>query len=135
MEVIVRFLQENPVQFLATIGLDGKPKVRPFHFMLEDDGRLWFCTSNRKDVYNELQKEPYIELSVASPEHTWLRVAGKVVFENNMTVKNRIMENNEIVRSLYRTADNPVLEVFYLDEAVASVSNLTGSPAKKYHLV
>ncbi len=135
MEVIVRFLKENPVQFLATIGLDGKPKVRPFHFMMEDDGKFWFCTSNRKDVYAELKNEPYVELSVASPEHTWLRLAGKVVFENNMTVKNRIMEENEVVRSIYRMADNPVFEVFYLAEAIASVSNLTGSPAKKYHLV
>ena len=135
MEAIVRFLQENPVQFLATIGLDGKPKVRPFHFMLEDDGKFWFCTSNRKDVYAELKKEPYVELSVASPEHTWLRLAGKVVFENNMAIKNRIMEENEIVRSIYRTADNPVFEAFYLAEAIASVSNLTGSPARQYHLV
>ena len=35
MEIIIRFLQENPVQFLATIGMDGKPKVRPFKFRLE----------------------------------------------------------------------------------------------------
>ena len=135
MEVIVRFLKENPVQFLATIGLDGKPKVRPFHFMMEDDGKFWFCTSNRKDVYAELKNAPYVELSVASPEHTWLRLAGKVVFENNMAIKNRIMDECEMVRTVFRTADNPVFEVFYLEEAIESVSNLTGSPAKKYHLV
>ena len=70
-----------------------------------------------------------------SPEHTWLRLAGKVVFENNMAIKNRIMDECEMVRTVFRTADNPVFEVFYLEEAIASVSNLTGSPAKKYHLV
>ena len=58
-----------------------------------------------------------------------------MVFENNMAIKNRMMEENEVVRSIYRTADNPVFEVFYLAEAIASVSNLTGSPVKNYHLV
>ena len=45
------------------------------------------------------------------------------------------MDECEMVRTVFRTADNPVFEVFYLEEAIASVSNLTGSPAKKYHLV
>lgn len=134
MEIIVRFLQENPVQFLATIGMDGKPKVRPFRFMLQEDDRLWFCTSNRKDVYNELKTHPFIELSVASPEEAWLRLAGEAVFENNLTVKKRIFETNESVRSQYRTVDNPVFEVFYLDHAVATIAAFTGLPPKKFFL-
>lgn len=134
MEIIVRFLQENPVQFLATVGMDGKPKVRPFRFMLEEDDRLWFCTSNRKDVYNELKNHPFVELSVASPEEAWLRLSGQAVFENNLTVKQKILEANESVRTQYRTADNPVFEVFYLDHAVATIAAFTGLPPKKFFL-
>lgn len=48
MEKVIKFLQENSILFLATIGLDGKPKVRPFQFMLENEGKLYFCTSNQK---------------------------------------------------------------------------------------
>jgi len=58
MKKIVKFLRENPVQYLATTGLDGKPKVRPFQFMLENEGKLYFCTSNKKKVYEELKKKP-----------------------------------------------------------------------------
>ncbi len=32
MEKVVEFLQENPVQYLATVGRDGKAKCRPFMF-------------------------------------------------------------------------------------------------------
>ncbi len=134
MEPIIRFLQENPIQFLATIGMEGKPKVRPFKFMLENDARLWFCTSNRKDVYNELKNHPFVELSVVSPERKWIRVSGKVVFENNRIVKNRIVETDEVIRTLYRTPDNPVLEVFYLDHAVATIASPDGTPPKQFIL-
>lgn len=134
MEIIIRFLQENPVQFLATIGMDGKPKVRPFKFRLEEDGRLWFCTSNRKDVYNELKNHPDVELSVASPQETWIRLSGIAVFENNLTVKQKMIESDENLYAQYRSADNPVFEVFYIDRAVATIAAFTGLPPKKFFL-
>ena len=34
MEKVVDFLQKNPVQYLATVGRDGKAKCRPFMFCL-----------------------------------------------------------------------------------------------------
>lgn len=48
MNEVVNFLQENPVQYLATVGRDGKAKCRPFMFCFEQDGKLWFCTNNTK---------------------------------------------------------------------------------------
>ena len=48
MNEVVKFLQENPVQYLATVGRDGKAKCRPFMFSGEMDGKLWFCTNNLK---------------------------------------------------------------------------------------
>ncbi len=51
MSKAVEFLNENPVQYLATVGRDGKAKCRPFMFAGEVDGKLWFCTNNTKDVY------------------------------------------------------------------------------------
>ena len=32
MQKVVEFLQKNPVQYLATVGRDGKAKCRPFMF-------------------------------------------------------------------------------------------------------
>ena len=60
MKEVVKFLKANDIQYLATIGLDGKPKVRPFQFMMEEGGKLYFCTSNQKDVYSEIKKTPYV---------------------------------------------------------------------------
>ncbi len=42
MNKVVEFLNANPVQYLATVGRDGKAKCRPFMFAGELDGKLWF---------------------------------------------------------------------------------------------
>lgn len=56
---------------------------------------------------------PEIEVSVSSPEYAWIRLHGKVVFEDNMSVKEGCM-NNPIVKGQYQTADNPILRYFTL---------------------
>lgn len=104
MKEVVKFLQENPVQYLATVGRDGKAKCRPFMFCFEQDGKLWFCTNNQKEVYLDMQQNPYIELSVSSPAYAWIRLSGKAVFENNRAVKEGCM-NNPIVKGQYGSAE------------------------------
>lgn len=76
-EKVVEFLTQNPVQYLATVGRDGKAKCRPFMFAGEKDGRLWFCTNNRKDIYQDLQANPYTEVSVSSPAYTGSALAAR----------------------------------------------------------
>ena len=133
MKEVVAFLQENPVQYLATVGRDGKAKCRPFMFAGEKDGKLWFCTNNQKDVYKDMQANPYVELSVSSPTYAWIRLNGKTVFENDKAAK-EICLQNPIVKSQYQTADNPIFEVFYLAGAHAVIADFSGNPPKEYNL-
>lgn len=131
MKEVVEFLQANPVQYLATVGRDGKAKCRPFMFCFEKGGKLWFCTNHTKEVYKDMQENPYIEVCVSSPEYAWIRLSGKAVFENNMEVKESCMAN-PIVRGQYKTADNPIFEVFYLEDAKAVIADFSGNPPKTY---
>ena len=127
MKKVLEFLKENPVQFLATIGRDGKAKCRPFMFCLEQDGKLWFCTNNQKEVYADMQEQPYVELSVASPDFAWLRMNGKVVFENNVSVKEACLQS-PLIKQQYQTSDNPIFEVFYLTDGKAVLADFSGNP-------
>lgn len=131
MKEVVEFLKANPVQYLATVGRDGKAKCRPFMFAVEKDGKLWFCTNSQKEVYKDMQKNPYVEVSVSSPSYAWIRLHGKAVFENNMAVKESCMEI-PIVKSQYQTADNPIFEVFYLEDAEATIADFSGNPPQTY---
>lgn len=131
MNEVVIFLKENPVQYLATVGRDGKAKCRPFMFSGELDGKLWFCTNSTKDVFKDMKANPNIELCISSPAYQWLRLNGKAVFENNMAVKELCMQN-PIVKGQYQTAGNPIFEVFYLADARAVIADFSGNPPKEY---
>ena len=133
MNEVVKFLQENPVQYLATVGRDGKAKCRPFMFAGEMDGKLWFCTNNQKDVYKDMQQNPNIEVSVSSPSYAWIRLNGEAVFENNGAVKEMCMQN-PIVKGQYGEATNPIFEVFYLKDARAVIADFSGNPPREYDL-
>ena len=131
MQKVVEFLQANPVQYLATVGRDRKAKCRPFMFCFEQDGKLWFCTNNTKDVYKDMQANPEVEVSVSSLEYAWIRLHGTAVFENNKEVKEACMAN-PIVKGQYETAENPIFEVFYLADAEATIADFSGNPPKTY---
>lgn len=133
MSEVTKFLNENPVQYLATVGLDGKPKNRPFMFCFEKEGKLWFCTSNKKDVYAQLQKNPYVEISATSSKNVWIRLSGKAVFENNMSVKEDCLKF-PLIGGIYKTADNPIFEVFYIGEAKAVFNDFSGNPPRVINL-
>lgn len=77
MQKVIRFLKESDLQYFATIGLDGKPKVRPFQMMFNDGGKLIYCTGLKKKVYKELSENPFVEICVSTMEK-WLRINGKV---------------------------------------------------------
>ena len=133
MNEVVKFLQENPVQYLATVGRDGRAKCRPFMFAGEMDGRLWLCTNSTKDVYKDMQANPNIEISVSGPTYAWIRLSGRAVFEDNLSAKEMCIRN-PIVRSQYQTADNPIFEVFYLADAHAVIADFSGNPPREYSL-
>ncbi len=133
MKTIVDFLVNNPIQYLATIGLDGKPKCRPFMFCTEYDGKLWFATNNSKEVYRELIAQPSLELATSSPENAWMRLSGNAVFEDNKEVKQLCLQY-PIMEQIYQSPDNPLLTVFYIDSATAAIDDFSGNPPTEYSL-
>ena len=129
MQEVVKFLQENKTGFLATV--EGtKPKVRPFQFMLEDSGNLFFCTNNTKDVFKQLQANPYVEFSSSTPTFAWIRLSGQVKFSDDVRIKEKILEASGLVKSIYQRADNPIFEIFYIEYGTAILADFSGQPPK-----
>lgn len=123
-------LEKVGLQYMATVGLDGKPKVRPVQFMVEHDGKLWFCTNSKKSMYAELVKNPWIDLCGSKLleneiQTAWIRLSAEAVFEENLKVKKMIMEKSAIVHELYENnAEHPLFKVFYLKNIRGSLNNL-----------
>lgn len=134
MQTVVDFLKKSGIQYFATVGLDGKPKVRPFQFMFEDGGKLYFCTSNEKPVFKQMQANPNVEICSCGENFAWLRLNGKAVFCNDLGLKGKVFEISPVVKSIYQTPDNPSFELFYLEEAEAVIADFSGNPPKTIKL-
>lgn len=72
-------------------------------------------------------ENPYIEVSVSSPEYAWLRLSGKAVFQENMQIKEACMAN-PIVKGQYKEASNPIFQVFYLEDPHGVIADFSGNP-------
>lgn len=130
MEEIIKFLKENSAGFLATVD-NGKPRVRPFQFMIEDGGKLYFCTNSTKDVLRQLKANPHVEFSSATADFKWIRLRGEAVFSNDPSVKARILESSDLVKSIYKKPDNPIFEIFYITNGHAALADFSGNPPKE----
>lgn len=47
MNEVIKFLSENPVEYLATLGLDGQAKVRPIMYYFEEMENLTFVQATK----------------------------------------------------------------------------------------
>ena len=132
MKEVVDFLQGNITGALATVE-GGKPKARPFQFMFAEDGKFFFCTNNTKDVFKQLQANPYVEFTSTSPSFAWVRLRGEVKFSRSLADKEKVLAVSGLVKSIYQTADNPTFEVFYLEHGTAILADFSGQPPKTVH--
>lgn len=130
MSELFELLKASPVGAIATTE-GGAPRVRPFQFMFEEGGKLWFCTSSRKPVYAQLKANPEVEF-LATKGSAWARISGVARFHDDARAKERILEQSELVRSVYKEASNPVFEVFAIEDWTATVSDFSGDPPRRF---
>jgi uncharacterized pyridoxamine 5'-phosphate oxidase family protein len=127
MNSILKFITNSKTFYIATT--DGvKPKVRPFGFIMEHEGKLCFCTSNQKDVYKQLTSNPYFEICAMSENGQWIRVQGKAVFKSDIAAKAKAFEIMPNLARIYNTPDNPTFEVFYISEGEATIYSFSDEP-------
>lgn len=130
MKEVVKFLNDNQYGFLATVD-NGRPRARPFGFMFEEDGKLYFCTNNQKDVYKQLTACPLIEYSVTSKDMVTLRITGKVEFDEDRGKKEKALEASPLVRQIYKSPDNPIFKVFFLEHGACTFADFSGNPPRR----
>ena len=124
MDEVLNFLKDNQPFYIATV--DGNmPKVRPFGFMMNYEGKLYFCTSNQKDVYKQLKANPHFEISAATQTGEWLRLKGEAVFNTNKQSKQAALNAAPFLSKMY-SVDDSVFEVFYIQNAEAVFCNMKG---------
>ena len=128
MNEVFEFLTENPTFYLATIDGD-QARVRPFGAVAKFEDKLYFTTSNTKDVFKQLTANPKVEVSTTSPKGEWIRLTGNAVVDPRQEAKVAMLESNPMLKKMY-SLDDGILEVFYLTDAVAVFNSFSSAEPK-----
>lgn len=110
----MQFINENRAGFLATVDENGKPRVRGWQVMDVEENRIILSTSNRKKVFKQLKETPLAEWISMSKNTQTLRANAEVIFENDATIRQNLIDNNPIIQNLYAGRTDEI-EFFYLE--------------------
>ena len=117
LQEIKDYLAECKVFYLATVDGDNA-RVRPFGVSEIYNGRLYLMSGKSKDVFKQLVKNPNFELSATKANGAeWIRVSGKLVNDDDVVMKQYILDQNPELKQLYHADDN--MAAMYITEGEA----------------
>ena len=128
MNNIVKELKEVKVFYLATVD-SGKPRVRPFSSVTEYEGKAYLCTNNTKNVWKQIENNPYVEICGMNDHGEWIRVSGKLVNDDRTEIKKAMLEDPTGPSSIYKH-DDEIFKVLRLEEAKCTKYSFTNPPVE-----
>jgi uncharacterized pyridoxamine 5'-phosphate oxidase family protein len=118
MSKIGEFLKETGVFFLATEE-GNQPRIRPLGAYLEIDGKIIFAVGDFKNVYNQLQVNPQVEIVACKQNGHWLRYTGTAVFETDEKYSEAMLDATPNLRNIYNEQTGHKLKAFHIENATA----------------
>ncbi|MBA4389948.1 MAG: pyridoxamine 5'-phosphate oxidase [Syntrophus sp. (in: bacteria)] len=120
-EEIFKFINDNPVCFLATVEGDA-PRVRAMATHKADGRGILLQISTPKDVYKELVKNPKVELCYNNlAEGIQVRVSGTAEFMEDQGLKEEVLNARPFLKPLVESDGYDVIKIFRVANAIAFV--------------
>ncbi len=114
-ESCIKFANDNPTSFLATIDENGQPRVRGFLIWYADKTGFYFHTGTMKSVYHQLKANSKVEVCFFNNKQeggVMMRVAGEVEFINDTALKRKLIDTRPFLKVWGFTANSPELVIF-----------------------
>lgn len=116
----------------ATVDENGHPATRVVDIMLVKGEKLYFLTANTKDLYRQLEKNPYVAITGVRGVDTMssfsINIKGQVR-EIGTKYLDEIFEKNAYMNDIYETEDRKkALRVFEIYRGSLSVYDLSKKP-------
>jgi uncharacterized pyridoxamine 5'-phosphate oxidase family protein len=122
---VLGFLKECGTFYYATCDGD-KPRVRPFGFLMEFEGKIYFGMGKHKQSFKQTVENPNFEICACNPKNQWIRIRGTAVLDDRDVVMDKVFETAPYLRSLYNDETGNVLGNFYIKDAVAEIADMAG---------
>ena len=135
LETVTSILKHFPMQYATTLGLDGRPQIRPWEYKFEKDGVLYFDCADFYASYKEMQKYPYLQLCIGDQESmSYLRLGGKVNFTKDPEIVAECFRRSPVLCSQFGNRRQHIVG-YYLTEAWAEFSSFDSDlPNRQYSL-
>ena len=115
-------------------GRPHAPRVRPFSFAAQADGKLWFSTSRDKDVWRELEANAKFELSGWKPGECWIVVEGEAELADDEACPDEVRQAGfEHMVGIGEHHDSPndgVFAFFSVKNGTCRICDIDGSERK-----
>lgn len=126
MNEVFQYLKECGTFYLATVEGD-QPRVRPFGAIDIFEGKFYIQTGNVKKVFQQMKKNPKIEICAMHPNRTWIRIEALAVQDDRLEARQHMLDENPGLKRMY-AADDGNCEVLYLQNATATIYSFTDQP-------
>jgi uncharacterized pyridoxamine 5'-phosphate oxidase family protein len=125
MREVYDFLKKCGTYYLATAEKD-QPRVRPFGTINLFEDKLYIQTGKVKSVSQQIVANPKIEICAFDNEK-WIRVQANAIADDRREAKQHMLDAYPNLKNMY-SADDDNTQVFYLKDAVATISGFGGDP-------
>lgn len=126
MNQIVEELKKTGTFFVATMDGD-QPRVRPFGSVAEIDGNPCICTNSTKKVWEQMMKNPKVEISGMEKDGTWIRVTARLARDDRDEARAAMLADPTGPSRIYQPGDK-TFEVLRLENAVCTKYSFTAGP-------
>jgi Uncharacterized conserved protein len=121
IEQVKELLVSGATGYFATTNGE-QLEVRGWQFQFAEGNKFYFGTANTKAVYRQMKANPQVAFACVSNEHN-IRISGKVVFVDAEEEKKKCFSRlSAQVQAMYKSWDNPVIEIFYIHSGEVKIS-------------
>ena len=126
MKRALNFLKEAGTFYLATVEND-QPRVRPFGAVFEHEGKLYTVSNNTKKCFDQMMKNPKIEISGMNQKGEWIRITGEIANDERREVKELALELIPSLKRMY-SVDDGIFETLYFTKGNVIISSFNKEP-------
>lgn len=123
MSKTIDFLHKAGTFYHASV--DGtEARVRPINSVILYNGRVYFETSNKKDMYRQMLQNPSVAMS-GMADGKWIRITGKAVMDESDAAKQAMFDTLPALKEVYSYEE---MAPYYLEDMKSVVYSFDAEP-------
>jgi uncharacterized pyridoxamine 5'-phosphate oxidase family protein len=120
---VISFIQQVKFGYLATMGADDAPRVRPIGMHTVYGDHLYFFTFANTRKVAEIESNPRVEVVWSRPEErSQVRIRGEMVAEEDAALQQRFRDDNPIVARMLPEAAQHLFRLYRLEPEVVEIA-------------